>query len=147
MSDSRTDGAKPFDFGQSLTGMRDAYLDAMAKVMIETVNTEGYAQASGAMLDSCLTASVPFRQALESSMTQALQQLSMPSRQEVAALGDRVTHVEMRLDDMDAKLDQIVKLLSEQPRPPAGPSRPARAAAPARGTKTATRRKGGGTGK
>ena len=54
-------------------------------------------------------------------MTQALQQLSLPSRQEVAALAERFTNVEMRLDDMDAKLDRIERLLGrEQPAPPAG---------------------------
>jgi hypothetical protein len=90
--------------------MRDAYLDAMAKAMVEAVNSEGYAQATGAMLDGYLTASAPFREALEKTMVQALQQLSLPSRQELAVLADRFTNVEMRLDDLDAKLDQIAKL-------------------------------------
>ena len=89
--------------------MRDAYLDAMSKTMIETVNSESYAQATGAMLDYFLTASAPFREALEKSTTQALQQLSLPSRQEVAALGERFTNVEMRLDDLDAKIDRLLR--------------------------------------
>jgi len=90
----------------------------MAKTMVEAVNTESYAQASGAMLEGYLTATAPFREAMDKSMTQALQQLSLPSRQEVAALAERFTNVEMRLDDMDAKLDRIVQLLArEQPAP------------------------------
>jgi polyhydroxyalkanoate synthesis regulator phasin len=98
--------------------MRDKYLDAMAKTMVEAVNTEGYAQASGAMLEGYLTATAPFREVMDKSMTQALQQLSLPSRQEVATLAERFTNLEMRLDDMDAKLDRIVKLLGrEQPAP------------------------------
>ena len=87
--------------------MRDTYLDAMSKTMIEAVNTESYAQATGAMLDYCLSASAPFRDALDKSMVQALQQLSLPSRQEVAALAERFTNVEMRLDDLDAKIDRL----------------------------------------
>jgi polyhydroxyalkanoate synthesis regulator phasin len=99
--------------------IRDKYLDAMAKTMVETVNTEAYAQATGAMLEGYLTATAPVREAMDKSMTQALQQLSLPSRQEVAALAERFTNVEMRLDDMDAKLDRIEKLLSrDQPAPP-----------------------------
>lgn len=110
MSDGKGEREKQFDPFEPVRGMRDIYLDALAKSMVEGVNTEGYAQATGAMLDSYLTASSPFREALEKSMVQALQQLSLPSRQEIAVLAERFTNVEMRLDDMDAKLDEIAKL-------------------------------------
>ena len=76
MGEGKQENAKPFDPFEPLREMRDAYLDSMAKVMVETVNTEGYAQANGAILDSYLTASAPFREALEKWMVQALQQLS-----------------------------------------------------------------------
>ena len=102
--------SKTFDPFEKLREMRDAYLDATSKTMIDAVNSEAYAQASGAMLENYLTASAPFRAALEKSMIQALEQLSLPSRQEVAALAERFTNVEMRLDDIDARLDEIVKL-------------------------------------
>jgi len=45
-------------------------------------------------------------------MLHVLEQLSMPSRADFVSLADRVTNIEMRLDDMDAKLDRIVKLLT-----------------------------------
>jgi hypothetical protein len=109
MSEDKAESSKPFDPLESFRGMRDAYLDAMAKAMVEAVNTEGYAQATGAMLENSLTISAPFRDAMEKSMLQVLQQLSMPSRQDFAALADRFTNLEMRLDDMDAKLDRIEK--------------------------------------
>ena len=102
--------SKTFDPFEKLREMRDAYLDATSKTMIDAVNSEAYAQASGAMLENYLTASAPFRAALEKSMIQALEQLSLPSRQEVAVLAERFTNVEMRLDDIDARLDEIVKL-------------------------------------
>jgi hypothetical protein len=93
--------------------MRDTYLDAWAKAMVEAVNSEAYAKTSGAVLDTCLTASAPFREATEKAMLQALQQLSMPSSADLVRLAERLTNVEMRLDDMDAKLDHIVKLLAK----------------------------------
>ena len=56
-------------------------------------------------------------------MLQVLQQLSMPSRQDFAALADRFTNLEMRLDDIDAKLDRIEKqTLAAQPVPKEEPS-------------------------
>lgn len=108
MADTKNENTKPFDPFESLRGVRDAYLEAMSKTMIDAVNTESYAQATGAMLDYYLTASAPFREALEKSMAQALQQLSLPSRQEFAALAERFTNVEMRLDDLDAKVDRLL---------------------------------------
>ncbi len=107
MSEIPASNSKAFDPFEPFRGMRDAYLDSMSKAMIEAVNTESYAQATGAMLDGYLTASAPFREALEKAMLRSLEQLSMPSRQEFAALAERFTHIEMRLDDMDAKLDKL----------------------------------------
>lgn len=111
MKETQEKTSKPADPLEPFRAMRDAYLDAMAKTVVEAVNTEGYAQATGALLDGYLTASGPWREAVEKSMLQALQQFSLPSRQEVAALAERFTNMEMRLDDMDAKLDVIHRLL------------------------------------
>src|ERR1700739_611739 len=107
MGEGKKENAKPFDPFEPLRAMRDAYLDSMAKVMVETVKTEGYAQANGAILDSYLTASAPFREALEKWMVQALQQLSLPSRQEVAALAERFTDIEMPLHDSDSTVGGV----------------------------------------
>jgi hypothetical protein len=103
---------KPADPFEPFRGMRDAYLDAMSKVMVNAVNSEEYAQMTGVLLNSTLTMTAPFREALDASMVKALQQLSLPSRQEVAALAQRFANVEMRLDDMDAKLDRIIEFQS-----------------------------------
>ena len=106
MSEAQTDSSK-FDPLDPFRVMRDAYLDAMAKAMVEAVNTEAYAQASGAVLENSLAMSAPFREATEKSMLQVLGQLSLPSRQDIIALAERFTNLEMRLDEMDAKLDRI----------------------------------------
>ncbi len=128
MGDGKQESTNSFNPFEPFREMRDAYLDSMAKLMVEAVNTEGYAQANGAMLDSYLTASAPFREGLEKWMVLALQQLSLPSRQEVAALAERFTNMEMRLDDIDVKLDQIAKLIVEArpaaASPPAEPAKP-----------------------
>jgi hypothetical protein len=119
MAAEHKDG-NPVDPFEAFRGMRDSYLDAMSKVMINAVNSEEYAQATGAMLNSSLMASAPFREALDKATAAALQQASMPSRQEVAALAGRFTNIEMRLDDMEAKLDRIIQLCSVAKPAPAG---------------------------
>jgi hypothetical protein len=120
MAEAKDENTRPFDPFESFRGVRDAYLDAMSKTMIDAVNTESYAQATGAMLDYYLTASAPFRESLEKSVAQALQQLSLPSRQEVAALAERFTNVEMRLDDLDAKLDRLLNAITAMKQADAG---------------------------
>ncbi|HEV2325646.1 MAG TPA: hypothetical protein VGS10_16970 [Terracidiphilus sp.] len=131
MAESKN-GEKSYDPFEPFRGMRDAYLDNLSKTMIDVVNTESYAQATGAMLDYYLTASSSFRETLEKSMLQTLQQLSLPSRQEVASLAERFTNVELRLDDMDAKLNNLVKeiALMREPEPTASQSKPGRDRSP-----------------
>jgi polyhydroxyalkanoate synthesis regulator phasin len=96
----------------ALREMRDIYLDAMSKTMVQAVNTEDYAKASGAMLEGYLAASAPLREEMEKMMVQALQHLGLPTRQEVISLAQRFTNVELRVDDLDAKLDRILNLLA-----------------------------------
>lgn len=109
---AENNNSQPVDTFEAFRGMRDNYLDAMSKVMINAVNSEEYAQATGAMLNGSLMASAPFREALDKAIAAALQHSSMPSRQEVAALAGRFTNMEMRLDDMEAKLDRLIVLCS-----------------------------------
>src|SRR4051812_9959917 len=107
-----------FDPFGTWKNMRDSGMDAWSKMMIQMVNTEAYAQATSTMLDTWLTSSAPFRKAVESTMTQVLTQLNMPMRSDVTGLGERLTHIEMRLDDLEAKLDERAR-----PEPKAAPGK------------------------
>ena len=98
----------PFDPAGMFKGMRDANMDAMAKMMVEFVNTEAYAESTAAMLDAWLTSSGPFRKVIEKSMSQSLAQLNLPSRDDVTQIATRLTNIEMRLDDLEAKLDDTL---------------------------------------
>jgi polyhydroxyalkanoic acid synthase PhaR subunit len=120
MAEDTTRDSKRFDPMEPWQGMRDNYMDAWGKTMVDMVNSEAYAQASGAMLDSYLTVSAPFREAIEKAMVKTLEQLAMPSRAEVVSIAERMTNIEMRLDDLDAKLDNIHRLIVQAgaaPRP------------------------------
>ena len=96
----------------ALREMRDIYLDAMSKTMVQAVNTEDFAKTTGAMLEGYLAASAPLREEMEKTMVQALQHLGLPTRQEVISLAQRFTNIELRVDDLDAKLDRILNLLA-----------------------------------
>lgn len=103
----KNDNFNPFDPAGMFKTMRDSGMEAWSKSMIQLVNTDAYAQATGAMLDAWLTSSTPFRKVLETATTQALANLHMPSREDISSLAERLTHIEMRLDDLEALLDEI----------------------------------------
>jgi hypothetical protein len=105
---SQTDDTFNFLFDPTgmLKVMRDSSMDNWSKAMIQFVNTEAFARGTGTMLDAWLTSSVPFRKALELAMTQVLTGLNMPTRADITSLAERLTNIEMRLDDLDAKLDK-----------------------------------------
>ena len=113
---------KSYDPMEPFRAWRDTYLNVMSKNMMETVNSEAYAQATGTMLESYLNVAAPVKDALDKSMLQALEQLSLPSRQDVISLAERFTNMEMRLDDLDAKLDEVLKAVRASSAPAAAPA-------------------------
>ena len=88
---------------------QEAMLDSWSKSMTDAVNSGPYAETTGRMLDTYLTVSAPLRKIMEQTMTQVLGQLSLPSRGEVVSIAERMTNIEMRLDDLDARLDVILR--------------------------------------
>jgi hypothetical protein len=115
----KSDYINPFDPTGMLESMRDTGMDAWSKMMIQVVGSDAYAQTSGTMLHAWLTNSAPFRKAIETTMTQALTQLNMPTRSDVTSIAERLTNIELRLDDLAAKLDE-----GQRATPKAAPAKP-----------------------
>ncbi|HOL72118.1 MAG TPA: hypothetical protein PLA43_09930 [Bryobacteraceae bacterium] len=111
MSVKTEPSSDPFEAWRS---MRDATMKAWADTMVQAVNTEAYAQATGTLLDSYLTATAPYREIVEKMMTQVLQLSNMPTRNDVIGLAERLTNLELRLDDLDAKLDGIIEQIRRE---------------------------------
>ncbi len=101
--------------------LRDTNLDSWSKTMIDMVNSDEYSRATGQWLDTYLTLSQPFRRLIDLMMTQVLTGLNMPLRTDVTSLAERLTNIETRLDDQDAKLDDILGALKaiSSPKPAA----------------------------
>ncbi len=112
-----------FDPTGMLKTMRDQNMETWAKMMTQYVNSDAYADSSAKVLDAWLSSSGPFRKMVEKTMSQALANLSMPSKDDVTQLAERLTHIETRLDDLDAKLDDVLRSAR-----PSGSSKKAKAA-------------------
>jgi hypothetical protein len=104
--DQTNEPFNPFDPTGMFKSLRDSNMDAWSKMMIQLVNSDPYAQATGTILDAWLTSSEPFRKALEAVMTQVLSRLNLPTRADIISLAERLTNIEMRLDDLDARLEE-----------------------------------------
>jgi len=119
MAEKQATNGQSTDPADSFRQLRDNYMDAWAKSMVEVVNTDAYAKATGALLDTYLSVSSPFRETMEKALVQTLAQLSMPSRADVVSLAERLTNLELKIDDIDAKLDQMVGTRPRARRPAA----------------------------
>ena len=91
--------------------MRDTSLENWSKMMIDMVNSDEYSRTTGQWLDTYLTLSQPFRRIIDIMMTQVMTALNMPMRSDVTSLAERLTNIETRLDDQDAKLDDILSAI------------------------------------
>lgn len=108
MSDSQ-EKINIFDPTGMLKGMRDAGMANWSKMMTELVSSDAYAEANAQMLNTWLTSSAPFRKSMETAVNQSLAALNLASRDDYSRLAERMTNLEMRLDDMDAKLDELLR--------------------------------------
>ena len=150
MTNTRSDAFDSTDPVGAWRTIRDANLDAWAKGMATMVNTESFSKALGIQLDTMLAASAPMQKMVSQYMESYLAQASMPSRAEVISLAQRMTNIEMRLDDMDARLDDILfavralatvqESTSVVDAPPAGDAAPEPDATPESEEKSAPRR-------
>ena len=107
---------------------RDASLETLSKLMIDLVNSEVYSQATARWLDTYLTLLQPLRQVSEPTMRQVLTGLNIPARDDVTSLAERLTNVEMRLDDLDSKLDIVLRAVQTPAASNPAPGRPANGA-------------------
>ena len=98
-----------FDPTGMMKAMRDASVDNWAKMMTQLVNSDAYAEANAEMLNAWLSSSSPFRKAMETAVNQSLAALNLATREDITRLAGRMTNIEMRLDDMDAKLDESLR--------------------------------------
>ncbi|MEJ2736390.1 MAG: poly(R)-hydroxyalkanoic acid synthase subunit PhaE [Anaerolineae bacterium] len=80
----------------------------------EMVSSKSFADSMAQQLESTLSTAQLMRRQMSQIMEQSLQQMSLPTRQQVVGLAERMTSLEMRLDDMEAKLDEVLDLLRKR---------------------------------
>jgi hypothetical protein len=104
---------------ERMRGARDSALEDLAKVTLAWTSSHAYQSVNAAISRPTLLAAAVFRKATESAMADMLARLNIPSREDVLSLSQRLTRIEMVLDDLGAGMDQIRRSSSKQQRPAA----------------------------
>jgi chromosome segregation ATPase len=109
---SETQPEKPeFDPFAPWVQFTDNWTKSWANVMSNVVASESFATSMGEQLEGMLEATKLVRQQMKVSMEQYLQQINLATRDQILGLAQRLTNVEMRLDDLDAKMDESLDRL------------------------------------
>ena len=103
--------ADPF---ASMVQFYDTWAKSWADVMSQTVASKGFAESMGRQLEGSLDALTLARRQVGELMEQYLRQLNLPTRKEVISIAERLTKIEMAMDDLDAKVDEVIDLLRVQ---------------------------------
>jgi hypothetical protein len=89
----------------------DTFAKSWSGVLSEAVASKSFAESMGRQVESSLDSMTLLRRQMGDLMEQYLQQMSLPTRKEVIGIAKRLTHLEMALDDLDAKMDEVLDLL------------------------------------
>lgn len=91
----------------------DDWTKTWASAMSGTASSKGFADTVAQQMESSLSSVGLVRRQMADLMEQSLQQMSLPTRKDLTNLAQRMTAVEMRLDDIEAKLDEVLDLLKD----------------------------------
>lgn len=92
--------------------MQTAWMQSWAKAMNGVVNSDEFARTLGQSAEAMSPASEPVRKQMEAAFERYLIQMRLPTQGEMTGLAERLTNLEMRADDLDAKLDQALDQLA-----------------------------------
>lgn len=83
-------------------------------VLERTVNNPSFAESSGKILETFLSA----QKTVRDNMRQYLEQINLPTREDIARLGELIVSLEEKVDQLDDRLARIEGSLASRPAPP-----------------------------
>lgn len=105
---SRSENPDPFG---PFIQMSDLLMKSWADVLSQTVTSPTFAHSMGEQMQGFMEGTKLIRQQMQTAMEQSMQQMNLPSREQIVSLAERLTNVEMRVDDIEAKVDECLDLL------------------------------------
>src|SRR5579859_6340413 len=93
-------------------------------VLERTVNNPAFAESSGKILETFLSA----QKTVRDNMRSYLEQINLPTREDIARLGELIVLLEEKVDQLDDRLARIEGAVAQQAADPARSAHPARPA-------------------
>jgi len=90
----------------------DAMSKSWAKAMSDAVSSESFARSMGEQMEGSLEIAALMRRQMAEVMEKYLEGMNLPTRKEVINVAERLSRIEMALDDLDAKLDEVLAVLA-----------------------------------
>jgi hypothetical protein len=89
----------------------DDWTKTWAGAASEMVSSKSFADSMAQQLEGSLSTAQLMRRQMGELMEQWLGQAALPTRKQVMSIAERMSNIEMRLDDMEAMLDEVLELL------------------------------------
>ena len=103
----RNEEQPAYDPSLAVLDFYDSWAKSWSDAMSRTVANRDLAELMGWQVSTAFGLLAWTRRQIGGLVSFSLRQMNMPSRSEVLALGERLTRLEMALDDLDAKLDDM----------------------------------------
>ncbi len=101
-------GAAPqFDLESMTRQWQDLMMDGWSQVTKQMVHSDAFAAASNAYLDWALA----WQKQMRNNTGQFMDAMEFPKRSDIARLSKQLMAVEMRMAEMDDRLDQMTRLM------------------------------------
>src|SRR5438309_3387397 len=93
---------------------------AWSAVLERTVNNPAFAESTGKILETFLSAQKTVRE----NMRSYLEQINLPTREDIARLGELIVSLEEKVDQLDDRLATMEAILRAQMVPPSSGGNP-----------------------
>jgi polyhydroxyalkanoic acid synthase PhaR subunit len=92
----------------------DAMSKTWSKAMSEAVASESFAKSMGEQLEGSLDTLSLIQNQMGAITEKYLEQMNLPTRKDLISLGERLTRIEMVIDDLDSKLDEVLETVKRK---------------------------------
>jgi|SRR5450432_1787619 hypothetical protein len=102
-----------------MRGVRDSAMENLAKATLSWTSSDTFQAINAVFSKPAMLTTAILRKTTEAAMADVLAKLNLPSREDVLALSQRLTRIELTLDDLGAGVDQLRRGSGRQQRPAA----------------------------
>ena len=106
---SENDEKQPADPFAQMIQFYDDWTKTWSGAASDMVSSKPFADSMAQQLESSLSAMGLMRRQLGELMEQSLQQMSLPTRKDLLSIAERMTNMEMRLDDVIGRVYASIK--------------------------------------